>query len=114
MKKIFNKMQDKAAYGLAFALSTLASTYSGYAAPGDNLGKSVIDESKDALGDLLDSVVSLLQVVMGLGAIVVLAIVIFKVFKGDREAAEKLAWWVAGLTLGFVLLTVVANLVGGV
>lgn len=79
----------------------------------DNLGKEVITNSTAALKDLLDSVVQLLRVVMGFGAIVVLAMVIFKVFKGDREAAEKLAWWVAGLTIGFVLLTVVSGLISG-
>ena len=78
---------------------------------GKNLGEEVLTEGKDALVDLMDSLVNLLQVVMGLGAIVVLAIVIFQVFKGEREAAQKLAWWVVGLTLGFTLLTVVSNLV---
>ena len=77
----------------------------------NNLGQAVIEDSTDALKELLDSVVTLLQVVMGLGAIVVLAIVIFQVFKGEREAAQKLAWWVVGLTLGFTLLTVVQGLI---
>lgn len=76
-----------------------------------NLGQEVLESSTDALKELLDSLVTLLQVVMGLGAIVVLAIVIFQVFKGEREAAQKLAWWVVGLTLGFTLLTVVQNLI---
>ena len=76
-----------------------------------NLGDEVLTESRNALVELMDSLVSLMQVVMGLGAIVVLAIVIFQVFKGEREAAQKLAWWVVGLTLGFTLLTVVSNLV---
>lgn len=80
-------------------------------AQSDNLGQEVIESSTDALKELLDSVVTLLQVVMGLGAIVVLAIVIFQVFKGEREAAQKLAWWVVGLTLGFTLLTVVQGLI---
>lgn len=82
-----------------------------FAAQAQNLGQAVIEDSTDALKELLDSVVTLLQVVMGLGAIVVLAIVIFQVFKGEREAAQKLAWWVVGLTLGFTLLTVVQGLI---
>ena len=76
-----------------------------------NLGEEVLTESTEAMTDLLDSLVELLQVVMGIGAIVVLVIVIFQVFKGEREAAQKLAWWVVGLTLGFTLLTVVANII---
>lgn len=78
---------------------------------GLNLGETVLTESTSALRNLLDSIVSLLQVVMGIGAIVVLAIVIFQVFKGEREAAQKLAWWVVGLTLGFTLLSVVSGLI---
>lgn len=81
------------------------------AAQAQNLGLDVIEGSTDALRELLDSVVTLLQVVMGLGAIIVLAIVIFQVFKGEREAAQKLAWWVVGLTLGFTLMTVVQGLI---
>jgi len=79
----------------------------------DNLGESVLNDATDSLRRLVDSLVTFLQVVMGMGALVVLAMVIFKVFKGDREAAEKLAWWFAGLTLGFVLLAVVSKLVKG-
>lgn len=93
------------------ALSAALTLSSSAAFADDNLGKEVIESATDGLVDLLDSLVTLLQVVMGLGALVCLTIVIFKVFKGDREAAEKLAWWVAGLTIGFVLITVVKNLI---
>ena len=109
MVKFFKKLFSSAKTGVAMAICSMYSV-SAMAAT-DNLGQEVIEEASSALYDLLDSVVTLLQIVMGLGAIVVLAIVIFKVFKGDREAAEKLAWWVAGLTLGFVLLSVVSNLI---
>lgn len=108
------KLVDKAIFKARYAVGALLLAFGSYApsyAQGENLGKEVIESSASALYGLLDSIVVLLQIVMGLGAIVVLAIVIFKVFKGDREAAEKLAWWIVGLTLGFVLLTVVKNLI---
>ena len=78
-------------------------------AQSSNLGQQVLDQTTQSLKQLVGNIVSLLRVVMGIGALVVLAIVIFKVFKGDREAAEKLAWWVAGLAIGFTLLSVVQN-----
>ena len=109
MKKFFKKLFESSKTGVALAVCSLYSVSA--MAQSDNLGQQVIEEASGALYDILDSVVTLLQIVMGLGAIIVLAIVIFKVFKGDREAAEKLAWWVAGLTLGFVLLSVVSNLI---
>ncbi len=111
MKNLFLNSINKMRYGVGAVLAALSTVSANAAGTGENLGKEVIESSAAALYDLVDSVVTLLQIVMGLGAIVVLAIVIFKVFKGDREAAEKLAWWVGGLTLGFVLLIVVKNLI---
>ena len=93
------------------ALLSLGLALIGPLAQAQDLGEQVISSSTEALKGLIDSLVSLLQVVMGLGAIVILVIVIFQVFQGEREAAKKLAWWVLGLTLGFTLLTVVSNLI---
>lgn len=75
-------------------------------------GSEVINASTTALLGIVQDVIRLLRVVLGIGALVTLVIVIFQVFKGEREAASKIAWWVAGLTLGFVLLSVVGNLIG--
>lgn len=111
MEKLFLNSVNRLRLACLTAALALTGTL---ASAQDDLGTQVLDSSKEALRSLLDSLVSLLQVVMGLGAIVVLAIVVFKVFKGDREAAEKLAWWVAGLTIGFALLTVVKNIVSGI
>lgn len=108
-KKIMKRFFKKAEIALLTAGLMLISPIVQAAKP--NLGNAVINESKDALTSLMDDLVELLQVVMGLGAIIVLAIVIFQVFKGEREAASKLAWWLVGLTLGFTLLTVVPNLI---
>ena len=74
-----------------------------------NEGQQVLQSANSSLQGLGTSLVTLLKTVLGLGALVMLVIVIFKVLKGDREAAEKLAWWVAGFTIGFVLITVVQN-----
>lgn len=76
-----------------------------------NPGKTILSNSTQKLQGLLTDVTKLLQVILGLGALVTLVMVIFNIFKGEREAATKIAWWVAGLTLGFVLITVVASLV---
>lgn len=77
----------------------------------DNKGRQLLQNMNQALVGILDTLATLVRTVMGLGAIVTLIVVIFKLYKGEREAAEKLAWWVAALTLGFVMLTVVVNLV---
>ena len=114
MKK-FNDFKKRLSYafftGVAMCLPSI--TKMSVAAGQSSIGSEVLDSASDELTGLLTSLVRLLQIVMGLGALVVLAMVIFKIFKGDREAAEKLAWWVAGLALGFVLISVVAGIVRG-
>lgn len=106
MRKIFNAANAKVAFCTAMVALTSAPAFAQ-----SDLGNQVLSQSTTALKGIVANVVSLLQVVLGLGALVTLAIVIFNVFKGEREAATKIAWWVAGLTIGFVLLTVVKNIV---
>lgn len=77
----------------------------------DYTGANVLTGISDSLSSIVENVVNLLRIVLGLGALVTLVIVVFKIFKGEREAAEKIAWWVAGLTIGFVLLSVVKGLI---
>lgn len=78
---------------------------------GGNPGTEILRETQDALTGLTDNLVSLLQVIIGLGALGSLVIVVYKMINGDREAAQKIAWWLAGFVLGFVLLSVVRNVI---
>lgn len=98
---------SKIRYFVAAAAAAVISTVS----RAQDMGGQLLSAANGSLKGLVQNLVELLQTVMGLGALVTLAIVIFKVFKGDREAAEKLAWWVGGLAVGFVLLSVVAGLI---
>lgn len=77
----------------------------------DGAGNEVISTVNSQLRGMFDNIVQLLQIVLGIGALVTLVMVLFQVFKGEREAASKIAWWVAGLAVGFVLITVVKNIV---
>lgn len=61
---------------------------------------------------MMTSFVSLLKIVLGIGALITLVMVIFNIFKGEREAAQKMAWWVVGLSVGFALIAIVPNLAG--
>lgn len=82
-----------------------------YGQTSDTYGSQVITKSSQALYGLLESVANLLRVILGIGALVTLVMVIFNIFKGEREAATKIAWWVAGLTLGFILISVVKGII---
>ncbi len=111
MKQFLNKAAAWMRVAFCTAMCALAGNYVALAQGGDNFGVQVLTESKSKLQELIESLVQLLQVVLGLGALVTLVMVIFNILKGEREAAQKIAWWVVGLTIGFVLITVVKNLV---
>lgn len=106
------KLINKTTFRLAFCTAMVALvSLPAFAQVSDTFGQQVLDQSSNALVGIVSSVVRLLRIVLGLGALVTLAMVIFNVMKGEREAATKVAAWVIGLTIGFVLLSVVQKLV---
>lgn len=110
--KIMKKMVRKMSNGVKYALCSLfLGLNTAIMWADDGTGKLLLDNSNKALKTLVDSLITLMRTVIGLGAIIVLGMVIFKLFKGEKESAEKLAWWVAGLTIGFALLSVIKETV---
>lgn len=79
-----------------------------------NIGSDLLNSSADSMKGLVFGLVRVLQIALGLGALVTLVLVIFNVFKGEREAAQKIGWWVIGLALGFALISVVASRIAAV
>lgn len=53
---------------------------------------------------------NLLRIVIGIGALIAIVILVFNIMGGKPESARKLAWWFAGLTLGFILLSILQGL----
>lgn len=78
-------------------------------AQSSNAGKTVLDDATREFSGLLDSLASFLRIALGAGALIMLVMAIYQLMKGERDAAQKLAYWVVGLALGFALLTVVLN-----
>lgn len=77
----------------------------------DNIGQTLLDESKRGIVDLVDNLIGFLQVITGVAGIVFLVTVVFNIIQGDRDSAKKFAAWLAGITLGFIMLTVMGNLI---
>lgn len=71
----------------------------------------VLNEVTNALVGIVSNAVSWLRKIIRVAAFVTFTILVFKLLKGEREAAEKIAWWVAGLALGSALLSVVQLLI---
>lgn len=78
-----------------------------------NEGQQVLSAADQGLRSLETTLVSLLKGLIGLGALITLAMLVFKLLKKDREAAESVAWWVGGFTIAFVLISVVQRIVFG-
>lgn len=72
-------------------------------------GSAILDTGTDAGKDLISALVRFLQIGLGIAALVTLVIVIYNLFKQEREAASKLIWWVVGLAVGFGIMTALAN-----
>lgn len=120
MTKIFKKFSNwlrlavsMAAVGIVKAQSALAF------AQGENydqIGQTILERSATTMNSLVVGVANVVRAAIGLGALVTLVIAIFNVIKGDREAAQKIGYWVVGLALGFVLISVVVNVIsrGGI
>ena len=53
---------------------------------------------------LYSHMAALLKYVLAVGALVSLTVLIVKLFKGEKEAAERLIYWVLGLSVGFALI----------
>ena len=107
MKNFFARIGQKARYA-ATSCSVLLLTA---VANAQNEGMQVLSEADNALRGLEGTLVNLLKGIIGLGALITLAILIFKLLKKDREAAESIAWWVGGFTIAFVLISVVERIV---
>ncbi len=105
-KKIYYRLRIYAFTGMmAITAPAVCSAQS------ENMGQQVLNEMTQSLKNIVGNISTLLQVVVGISALVCIAIVIAQVLKGDRESASKLAWWVAGLTIGFILIALVTRLI---
>lgn len=58
---------------------------------------------------LYSPVRTLLEVILGLAAMLILARIVPKLMNGDRDSAKTLLWWLVGLAFGFVMLEVLAR-----
>lgn len=77
------------------------------------IGKTLVDDMSGQLQRTATAALSILQIILGIGAGVVLVATIVKIAKGEREAGEKLAWWIGGMVIGFILLTFVKRIISG-
>ena len=110
MKKIKSFLKERKEAFLMSLAMLFVSTRS-FAQSARDIGGDLLSEGEDAFINIISDIVSFVQVVLVIGGIGMLVMVIFKIVKGDREAAEKFMYWLAGIVLGFALLSVMEGLV---
>ena len=85
-----------------------------YAKADDNVGKTLVTNMNYQVRDAAESGLTLLQIFLGVGAGIALVVIIVKLIKGDdREGASKLAWWIGGMVIAFILLGFVKQIISG-
>ena len=109
MKSISLLRSKPAKFGFAGFVAAVASSVNAFAE--QDLANAVLTDTSERLSGLVVNLVSVLQVGLGIAALVTVVFVVINILKGEREAASKIAWWVVGLAIGFGALTVVAALI---
>lgn len=74
-----------------------------------NVNKELNDVSKD-LKDTATYVISIVQVLAGILAVVALVTLVVKFQEGDHEAKKKLMMWVGGLVVFFIAISIAKSL----
>ena len=99
MEKIFKRAGLYLKYA---AISAALAVTEGVVMAQDNLGEQLLTESNRQFVSLGTSLVAFLRTILLLGGLICLVVVVYDVIKGEREAAQKLGKWAAGLIIGFV------------
>lgn len=55
--------------------------------------------------------IGFVQVLIAIGGMVSLVSLVINLMKGDQNGARRLAWWLGGMVVGFVLLGVIKKII---
>ena len=75
----------------------------------DQTAGDVVEQTTEAMAGIVPSVMNVLKIGVLIGAGISLLLVVFNILGGERDAAKKAGWWLVGLLIGFVALTVLSN-----
>jgi len=108
MKSLINKFSCGARAAIATVVcGFVAGTQMAYASG----AAGIIDGVNSGISGLAGSIMKLLKILLAIGALVSLFMVIYNIFKQERDAAQKAIWWVVGLAAGYAAIEVVGRLI---
>lgn len=116
MKQFFNRFLAALRVGFCTVMVALTGGAPAYAQGGgvQDLGNQVLGEGVTTFKTLMTNFTRFLQIALGAGALVMLVLAVYQLMKGERDAAQKMAYWVIGLALGFALISIVYNRINSI
>ena len=92
---------------MTLAACASSGAFTALAQSADGVGEIFIEQTTGQFQRIAGVTVRLIRVILGLGALVMLTYAVFKLLKGEKDAAEKVAYWIVGLVVGFLFLSLV-------
>ena len=92
---------------MTLAACASSGAFTSLAQSADGVGEIFIQQTTGQFQRIAGATVRLIRVILGLGALVMLTYAVFKLLKGEKDAAEKVAYWIVGLVVGFLFLSLV-------
>ena len=95
---------------VAFCALMLALTAApAFAQVSDPISQRLIDGTATGLQGIVPGIVRVLKIIVLIGGAISLLLVVFNIIQGERDSAKKAGWWLVGLVIGFIALTLLGG-----
>lgn len=98
--------------GMALAAVHLAAGYALAQGGGLNSVNAALGQANQQMKGMVGTILTGLQIITGVIALFCIVTVVIKFNQGDREAAKKLGYWVAGIVLFELMVALVKAVFG--
>lgn len=117
MKKFFKSCSARVRVALCMMVAAcgvlVSSGMNAAYAQAQDIGHEILNETQSTMTDLIMDIIGVVQTLLAIAAIVSLFVVVYNIWKQERDAAQKAIWWVVGLAAGWAALYAIGSLVGG-
>lgn len=107
MKNLFKSLSLKAR--IAFCSLMLGLSAAPAFAQDDPVTNAILQNTQAGLSGIVPGIVRILKIIVIIGGAISLLLVVFNIIQGERDSAKKAGWWLVGLALGFIVLSILGN-----
>ena len=80
-----------------------------FAQTSDPVSEAILSGTSSGLSGMIPGIIRVLKYIVIFGGAISLLAVVFNIIQGERDAAKKAGWWLVGLALGFIVLTLLQS-----